>query len=41
MNALHCCIAALPQACRGVKDDADVTASDAEHMGNEPIGYSM
>lgn len=27
--------------CRGVKDVADVTASEAEHMDNEPIKYSF
>lgn len=27
--------------CCGVKDIADVTTSEAEHMDNEPIKYSF
>lgn len=36
-----CCITGFPQVCCGVKDVADVTASEAEHMDNKAIKYSF
>lgn len=36
-----CSITAVPQVCCTVKDVADATASEPEHMDNEPIKYSF